>query len=157
MKTENLYKIKFAILLILFFKSGLVFSQYQANLILVIDEEIVTQNVKLEFINHLNDNKLIYNYKLGGELKIPEEYFKENSLHVKFEDYKKFEDSLKSYNYDFEFLKGWLTNTTFLILRIYNLDKKEYKKLFCNEQNDYVIEVENSVYKQQKITCKKRK
>jgi hypothetical protein len=157
MKTENLYKIRFAILLILLFKSGLIFSQYQANLILVIDGEIVTQNVKLEFINQMNDSELIYNYKLGDDLKIPEEYFKENSLHIKFEYYKIFEDSLKSYNYDFEFLKGWLTNTTFLILRIYNLDKKEYKKLFCNEQNDYVIEVENSVYKQQKITCKKNR
>lgn len=119
MKTRNLYSNRFTILLILLFKSGLVFSQYQANLILVIDEEIITQNIKLEFINNLNGNKLIYSYKLGGDLKIPEEYFKENSLHIKFEYHKIFEDSLNSYNYDFEFLKGWLTDTTFLILRIY--------------------------------------
>lgn len=51
MKMKNFKKSGFSVLLILLFKSGLIFSQHQANLVLAINDEIIAQNVKLEFIN----------------------------------------------------------------------------------------------------------
>ena len=57
----------------------------------------------------------------------------------------------KTYNYQIEFRKSWL-NQSFTILRIYNLDKKENRKIFFPlNGGEYTYEVDTPTGSQMRI------
>lgn len=140
--------------------SNSVFSQEiynDVNIILIIDNELVTQNVELNF-NNTDKENFQFLYGIGKSLKLPNSYLgSSEKTELTFSFLGKFKGKSKKYNYNIDFKKGWVNNTDFLILRIYNLDKRKYSKVFCNKEDNYVVEVQNSVYNNSEIICKKLK
>lgn len=102
-----------------------------------------------------NSIEYTFQYSLGKTLSLNDNLFnKENViLNFKYDDISN--NSIKNYKYDILFKSGWINNTNYLIIRIYNLDKKEFKKAFCNEHKDYAVEVQNQVYIESNVLCKK--
>ena len=102
-----------------------------------------------------NSIEYTFQYSLGKTLSLNDNFFnKENViLNFKYDDISN--NSIKSYKYDILFKSGWINYTNYLIIRIYNLDKKEFKKAFCNEHKDYAVEVQNQVYIESNVLCKK--
>jgi hypothetical protein len=130
---------------------------YEVKLILIIDNKLVTEGLEMNFYS--NDTIVgTHLYEIGKELKIDKSLINENSTSVAF-NYNGFDSisNFKNYKYDFEFRLGWLHNTNYLIIRIYNLDKKKFKKVFCKETKDYAIEIQNQVYYEANILCKELK
>ena len=141
------------IIVVLFCSFG--YSQSKScNLVLIIDNQIITQNVEMIFSSN-NSIEYTFQYSLGKTLSLNDNLFnKENViLNFKYDDISN--NSIKNYKYDILFKSGWINNTNYLIIRIYNLDKKEFKKAFCNEHKDYAVEVQNQVYIESNVLCKK--
>lgn len=132
------------------------FSQNEdVNVLLVIDNQIVTNFINFSFVG--DNTNYDFNYVIGEKLKLPSKLMQSEKISLKFKYTGWNNDYPKVYNYDFDFKKGWLNNTFFLIIRIYNLDKKRFKKAFCKVKKEYAIEVENSVYNQSEEMCRKLK
>ena len=141
------------IIVVLFCSFG--YSQSKScNLVLIIDNQIITQNVEMIFSSN-NSIEYTFQYSLGKTLSLNDNLFnKENViLNFKYDDISN--NSIKNYKYDILFKSRWINNTNYLIIRIYNLDKKEFKKAFCNEHKDYAVEVQNQVYIESNVLCKK--
>lgn len=125
-----------------------------SNLILIIDNKIVTQNIELVFqSDDFMSNKV--QYSLGKELSLDEALLKNENIILNFSYDELNKGVVKTYKYDIDFKAGWLKNTNYLIVRIYNLDKKQFKRAFCNEHKNYAIEVQNQVYTESNVLCKK--
>jgi len=141
------------IIVVLFCSFGYAQSK-SCNLVLIIDNQIITQNVEMIFSSN-NSIEYTFQYSLGKTLSLNDNFFnKENViLNFKYDDISN--NSIKSYKYDILFKSGWINYTNYLIIRIYNLDKKEFKKAFCNEHKDYAVEVQNQVYIESNVLCKK--
>ncbi|WP_271783275.1 hypothetical protein [Aquimarina algiphila] len=156
MKTERLknkfhYILTFALIITL----GSINAQVnKANVTIVIDNKIITSGLSLEFINTDSKEKEEFSYHLGKELSLPNKLFANNNLIVKFSYLGSYKKHSKDYKYEFNFKKGWLHNTDYLIIRIYNLDKKKFKKVFCEEKLPYGKQIQNAVYLESKILCK---
>lgn len=128
---------------------------YEGNITLIIDDQLITIPIELIFSNETDT--LSFDYHLGNKLRIEDSFFKNDNVNISFNYIGGSNDYFTKYKYNFKFLKGWLDNTNYLIIRIYNLNKKNYKKAFCKEESEYVVEVQNQVYSQNLITCKKLK
>lgn len=158
MKEENLKsKIGFYFIFLCLIYSHISSAQTDkgVNLVLIIDNELITDRLRFSFESETNEN-IKFVYSLGKELLLPTALLN-SKLSLKFEYIGKLNNEFKDYNYKIDFSPGWLDNSQFLILRIYNLDKKEFRKAFCGEKGDYVIEVQNSVYTMQVPICKELK
>lgn len=143
-------------LCILYLGSFNIYSQINdSNFILMIDDNIVTDNIHLEFTG-VDDSTINYkyNYRLGKELNLPENILNLSKISLRFNYSTISKNENVDYVYNFEFKKGWLDNSSFLILKIYNLDKKKFKKAFCNRDDKYLIEIHNSVYKESIPRCR---
>ncbi|WP_196889484.1 hypothetical protein [Aureivirga sp. CE67] len=150
---DNLNIKLFFILIVL--NINYIFSQDNkgVNFILLIDDELIT-NLGMDFNN--NGNSFNYSYSIGKPLILPENFFKDPSVTLTFEYYKVLKDGyVKKYNYNIDFSEGWMYNSTFLIMKIYNLDNEKYYKAFCIKDKKYVIEIQNSVYYMQVPRCSK--
>ena len=140
----------FSLVFLCFFKS---FSQENGvNFILFIDDEIVTNFIEINF--NTDNEKFIYQYGVGKKINLPSRLVNNGNIRLNFKIDKFFNGKVTRYSYNTEFKTGWINNTYFLIIRIYNLDKDKYKQMFCDSEGDYVIEVENSVYQMNLIRCK---
>ena len=128
---------------------------YEGNITLIIDDQLITAPIEFVFFNETDT--LSFNYHLGNKLRIEDSLFKNDNVNLSFKYNGNLNDDFTKYKYNFKFLRGWLNNTNYLIIRIYNLNKKNYKKVFCKEESEYVVEVQNQVYSQNLITCKKLK
>jgi hypothetical protein len=126
---------------------------HASKVILIIDNKIITQRIDMNFYSN---NSIVFNYvyEIGKELVINKEIFNDNNIHLQFNYQDNSKKSIKNYKYNFEFTSGWLENTNYIIVRIYNLDKKEFKRAFCHESKEYAIEIQNQVYYQAAILCK---
>lgn len=123
------------------------------NLILIIDNKIVTQNLEMIFhSDNLIDHK--FQYSLGKELSLNNDLLKNENVILNFNYDGLYKDFVKTYKYNINFKSGWINNTSYLIIRIYNLDKKPFKKAFCKELQDYAIEIQNQSYIESNILCK---
>lgn len=118
----------------------------EANLILVIDEELVVGSIaNLRII----DNKGVEReatYYPGSLIfqKLDFEYLisQDESLVLAF-DYSEFiGNKQRVYNYNFSFDKYWLQQQ-YLIMKVYNLSKKKYKKMFdpLDSEKNYTFEL----------------
>lgn len=155
MKMENLNN-KYIITLTIILLTTFVFQaqeQVKSNIALFIDDVLVTSGITIDFVSK-NDVKLSsYQYHMGTEISVDKFLF-DDDLFMKFGYIGEFNKEYKHYYYRIQIEEGMFYNTKFLIFRIYNLDKKKYKKIFCDSLEDYVVEVQNQVYYMGKIRCK---
>ena len=80
-------KLKNKIFIVLFFtNSFFVYSQemYKSNLILLVDNVIITDNITMEFVNEKNEVQSNFNYSLGKEMIVSSELFGKQDLFLKF-------------------------------------------------------------------------
>jgi hypothetical protein len=142
------------IIIILVFSSLGYAQSKNCNLVLIIDNRIITQNIEMIFSSK-DSIEDTFQYCLGKELILNDDLFKKGNvvLNFKYNDF--YNNSIKNYTYNILFKRGWIDNTNYLIIRIYNLDKKEFKKAFCKEKGDYAVEVQNQVYIESNVLCKK--
>ncbi|CAH0220643.1 hypothetical protein [Chryseobacterium sp. Bi04] len=140
MVKSNLNKI---INLLVFFVSVTIYSQ-KVNLIIFINDEIITSPVGLEFYNKNFTNKYKYTYSPGKEIDInTNDIFKENMI-LQFNAYGNKENPTKLYSYNISLESGLFKDTSFLIIKIYNLDQKEYKKKYCRSKELYIVDFHKS-------------
>ncbi len=156
MKWANLKDKLFLLLLFLTVNSVLAQEEQGVNVVLIIDDKLITDNIVFSFGKSESED-FKYTYNVGKPLHIPKSFLENSPLNLNFNYLGELKGSQKKYSYDINFKKGWVDNTNFLIIRIYNLDKKKYFKAFCKRKERYVVEVQNSVYRQREPMCKKRK
>lgn len=154
MKTENLSNIKKGIIFFIFFIPNIFYSQNNVNLIIFINDEIITNSIGLKFYNESMQKEDEITYFPGKEISINKDVFKKN-IRLKFYyntfDYNK---NIKTYNYDIPIDKNLFYDTNFLIIKIYNLDKKIYRKRYCRIKQDYIVDFQKSGVYIGNIKCK---
>lgn len=123
---------------------------YKSNMIVVIDEVIMTQRVDFEFYKE-ETLLLTHPYRLGDPLIMPKELFWDQEVILHFNCWL----GDKEYRYAIDFKPGWITNTSYTIMKIYNLDKEKYKAVFCKQEKEYVVEIKNAVYDMEVLKCQK--
>ncbi|MDW9381778.1 hypothetical protein [Chryseobacterium sp. JV558] len=135
----NLNKI---IILLSSFVSVIAYSQ-KVNLIIFINNEIITSPIGLEFYNKTSSDKYEFTYSPGKEIDIVSDIFKENMI-LRFDAYGNKEDPIKRYSYIIPLKMDLFKDTSFLIIKIYNLDKKKYRKKYCRSEEPYVVDFHKS-------------
>lgn len=125
---------------------------YKCNVVLIVDNKLITSNIKFKFTDG-EKTLFTHSYHLGNQLSVDKQIFKED-VYLSFNYLGNYKGSGKLYEYNIKFLPGWINNTNYLIIRIYNLDKKMFKRAFCNEIKEYAIEIQNQVYLRDNILCK---
>lgn len=125
---------------------------YECNIILIVDNKLITSNIGFKFTDG-EKTLFTHSYHLGNNLSLDKKLFK-NDVYLNFNYLGNHKGNSKLYEYNLKFSQGWINNTDYLIIRIYNLDKKSFKKAFCNEAKEYAVEVQNQVYSQENILCK---
>ena len=156
MKWANL-KIKSLLLLLFLTVNSLLAQEEQGvNVVLIIDDKLITDNIVFNF-NKNESEDFEYIYNIGKSMVLPKNFLDCPQLNLSFDYFGTLKENQKKYSYNIDFKKGWLHNTSFLIIRIYNLDKKKYFKAFCKKKDKYIVEVQNSVYRQREPMCKKLK
>lgn len=140
------------VLLVLFNTTCFSQNNYRSNIVLLIDDMIITQKIDFKFFNK---EELCYthSYMLGDPLIISKNLFGEDEIVLKFDYWQ----GVDKYEYAINFSVGWIDNTSYTIIKIYNLDKEMYREVFCKQKGEYVIEIKNSVYDMQVIKCKELK
>jgi hypothetical protein len=128
-------KMKTLILICALICSGVCYSQdtRETNLILVIDEELVVGSIANMRIIDSKGIEIEATYYPGSlifqKLDFENLISHDDSLVLAF-DYFEFSGSRQRvYNYNFSFSRYWLQQQ-YLIMRVYNLTKKKYKKIF---------------------------
>ncbi|MDR2224219.1 MAG: hypothetical protein LBE34_16000 [Flavobacteriaceae bacterium] len=140
------------IIVVLFGTTCLSQNNYKSNMVLLIDDTIVTQKIDFDFYKK---EELFYthSYMLGEPLIVSKDLLTGDDVVLKF-SYWQGEDK---YKYAINFSVGWIDNTSYTIIKIYNLDKERYRKVFCKEKGKYVIEIKNAIYDMQVMKCKELK
>ena len=106
------------------------------DFIIVVDEVIITSlnNPKLMI---RKENELLSNFDIllkPGDLSLKTTEYNliansSDDLYLKFDYYDYSSGKQKVYNYDIKIGKNWFEKS-YIILKIYNTDKKKYKKIF---------------------------
>ncbi len=124
------------------------------DIIIFVDEEIVTSLSKPVIIAKEGKSvlkRIDISYHVGNLSLSAEDYYmifsnQEKTLFIQF-DYYQYSSKGKQqvYNYEIEIGKNWLKQT-FVVLKIYNLDKKKYKKRFAplSKDKNYTFELSTS-------------
>ncbi|KOS05385.1 hypothetical protein AM493_04560 [Flavobacterium akiainvivens] len=151
----NLLKFNFIAILFIAFVAKIIAQENQAqvNIILIIDNELVTSGVRLSFVSENNKILLEQKYTAGTALEIDLNWF-EDKVYLAFDYIGKADEEYKKYHYRINTLKGYISKTEFLILRIFNLDKPLFKEAYCKAKDEYVFEIENQSYIMQEPQCK---
>ncbi|MBP1165641.1 hypothetical protein JOE44_002525 [Chryseobacterium sp. PvR013] len=122
------------------------------NLIIVIDDNIIIDRLPISFINKKQNNSVRnFTYTVGKEIQLDEKFIEGDEFILKFK-YSNYID--KDYNYNINIMGGLILDTPYLIVRIYNLDKKKFKKKYCHSNEDYVVELQNSTLYGQIPVCR---
>lgn len=123
------------------------------NLIIAIDDKIATasiSNIQLILVNNKNDSTTIEAGYYPGNLfvkDIDSSQFKGDELvriKLSFTYNEYIKDQIQKKRYSI-FLPPSFRNEHYVILRVYNLNKKRYRKRFypCEQCNDYSYEIES--------------
>jgi hypothetical protein len=124
------------------------------DIIIFVDEEIVTSLSKPVIIAKEGKSvlkRIDISYHVGNLSLSAEDYYmifsnQEKTLFIQFDYYQySSRDKQQVYNYEIEIGKNWLKQT-FVVLKIYNLDKKKYKKRFAplSKDKNYTFELSTS-------------
>lgn len=131
------------IVLLIFFISFTVYSQ-RINLIIFINDEIITSPIGLEFYNKTSADKYDFTYSPGREIDIDADDILKGDMMLKFDAYGDKENPTKRYSYNIALEASLFKDTVFLIIKVYNLDKKEYRKRYCRSKESYVVDFHKS-------------
>ena len=136
--------VKLNLSLLLLFLSTIIYSQNNVNLIIFINDEIITTPLELDFYNQSLEKQNTISYSPGKELNVTnDDVFSENLI-LEFNAYADKENPSKRYSYHIPLEAGLFKNTSFLIIKIYNLDKKKYRKRYCRSKESYVVDFHKS-------------
>lgn len=151
------YILSLFIVFIVFTFQGYAQNELKVDIVLIVDNELVTSGVEMNFVSKEGEVLLNHSYTVGKELITDIETFYQE-VYLEF-DYigKDSSKNFETYHYKIEFPLGYVYNTKFAVIRIYNLDKKEFKEAFCKSAKDYIVNIENQVYTQGTIQCKEFK
>lgn len=121
-------------------------------MVIVIDDEIVTSSITgldLKVIDHLGTERSAHAHYHPGRLSFDEmkldDIISQNfdSILLEFTYYDYIGGRQKVYTYSIGIKKVWL-NDPYFILRVYNLDKKRFKKRFnFAKDTNYVYEIDS--------------
>ncbi|WP_430614151.1 hypothetical protein [Flavobacterium sp. JP2137] len=136
------------------------------NFIIVIDEEIITNSLGVKLLITSKDES-------SREIKTTTGYYPGNislrksdyddlisdetqSVILKFNYQTYIKDKSYYYTYEIEAGKNWFNHNMFFILKVYNLDKKKYRKRFdpLSKDKNYTFELNTS--EGQMLRIKKR-
>jgi hypothetical protein len=90
------------------------------------------------------------NYHIGKEIELDVTWFNKK-IYLAFEYIGRLEEDIKYYDLH----RSYISNTRFVIIRLYNLDKPEFKEAYCKSEGNYVVEIENQSFVQQTVQCSK--
>ncbi|KPE49019.1 hypothetical protein [Chryseobacterium indologenes] len=154
MKMDRL-NLKLLVFTFLISISFCVYGQSNINLIILINDEIVTNSLELRF-NSMSHGEYTVNYYPGKEITVStNDIFKKEDVILKFE-HQGFDGAkkIKTYNYNIPISRGLFYDTDYLIVKIYNLDIKRFRSRYCKYKDDYVVEFKNRRYYMDVIRCK---
>lgn len=110
------------------------------NLIITVDEKIMYEGIKDVRIDKKSRNKIssIEAIYVPGSLKLETSYqgiTDQDSLYLSF-TYLGYDEKNKYFEYDYEIIlkKPWF-NFQFMIIHIYNMDKKKYRRRYQSHKN----------------------
>ena len=118
--------------------------EQRINFVISIDGNVVNSLVNAKFSSESHQIEVLY---LPGELILSKNDFDEfiknkNSFHLSFGYYEYLGNKQLSYHYEIELKKVWFEQS-YRVLRIYNTDKKQNKKIFYPlEGKEYTYEVD---------------
>lgn len=146
--------VKLSLSFFLFFLSTIIYSQNNVSLIITINDKIITSPLGLSFHNQSSTKEFKTTYSPGREINvINNDIFKENTI-LEFDAYGDKKNLTKLYNYKINIEAGLFNDTSFLVLKIYNADSKQYKKRRCKPNDSYIVGFENGRYHQDIFQCK---
>lgn len=146
--------VKLNLSIFLLFLSTILYSQNNVNLIIIINDEIITSPLKLNFRSQSLKKEYKIVYHPGKELDVANnDIFKENMI-LEFDAYGDKKHLTKRYNYNISLQDGLFNDTSFLIIKIYNIDNKKYKKRNCKTNDSYIVGFENGRYSADIFNCK---
>ncbi|MBO9702029.1 MAG: hypothetical protein J7604_17610 [Sporocytophaga sp.] len=121
------------------------------NFIIIVDDQIPsTGNIGLKFITQKESREIdtIVASYVPGDLSIRRSDFDKllsqdiKSIKLDIKSSEVCKEEVKYHTYEIEIRKAWL-EYPFIVFRIYNLDKKRYKKLFVSlDRKDYTFEID---------------
>lgn len=136
------------------------------DFIIMVDEDIWTTPTTPKMITKDSKGNVIATFDIdyhAGNLSINElDYHKLlsdkiSSVNMLLKYSKVCDDETYYYNYEIEFKREWLKNY-FFILKIYNTDRKNYRKIYKPlEGKKYTFEYDSSNGQMLRVTKKKRK
>src|SRR5258708_6644696 len=121
-------------------------NNFEANLILLIDEELVIGTISNVRIN--SNNEVVEASYQPGTLSIKKESFNrlisqnDDSLSLSFDYYKSAGKKQLVYNYKLPFIKKWFVQT-YLIMKVYNLENRKYRGRYepLDAKRNYSFEI----------------
>lgn len=137
-------------------------SNVTSNVIILVDEKVVIEplaRLKLEiFHKGLKTDYSMASYS-PGQLSYDQskkiDIFASDSTYLSFDYYRYNDNKQFIKRYEIKLNKVWL-NSSYLIIRIYNLDNKRYKRIFFPlPGKNYTYEVDSPVYPILRIKRKK--
>lgn len=141
------------VILILIFTSLILYSQRNVNLIIQINDEIVTTQLGLKFKSSVSSNEYAFSYWPGKGIDINNSIFKED-VTLEFDKYSlNKKKGSKIYNYIIPLKSGLFYDTNYLIIKIYNSESKLYKKSSCKIAVPYLINFQNGRYSSSIMNC----
>lgn len=134
--------------LISFVQSG----KKHLDFVIIIDGEVAIGSIaNLSIELNINGNeKIIEPLYYPGNITMKESEYNQalsdsvTVVKIKFDYYKYIGKKQKLYNYEIEFQQEWLKEA-FVVLKIYNLDKKEYRDKFepLSAEKNYTFELDS--------------
>lgn len=135
------------------FQNSLSQETKEFDFIVSIDEEIVKTLYKSTLVVK-NGNNIVSTFSLSyhpGNISLNAKDFddlffsQDNKVYLKFDYYEYINGNQEIYNYEIEVGKNWFEQQ-YVILKIYNLDKKKYKKWFkpLSKDQNYTFELDTS-------------
>ena len=134
--------------------STFLYSQNNVSLIITINDKIITSPLGLSFRSQSSKKEFKITYSPGKEIDIiNKDIFKENTI-LEFDAYGDKKNLTKLYSYKINIEAGLFNDTSFLIIKIYNMNTKQYKKRRCKPKDSYIVGFENGRYHQDIFQCK---
>lgn len=116
------------------------------NLIIMVDDDICIGSIANAYIIMENNKKISITYH-PGDLRLDKEAMnllkgsRVSTLHFDYYQYVNGKQTL--YNYELPFYSNWLEQD-YTVLRVYNLDKRKYRKRFkpLDKKRNYTFELD---------------
>lgn len=146
-------KSSFTLFILLFVHYGFAQNNLSSSLTLIIDNTLVTNGITIKFTNSNDESLYESQYYIGKNITIDQAIFNQE-VYMQFDYTGSLNGEYKDYHYKIKFVEGYLSNSNYIIVRIFNLDKKIYRKAFCKTLESYAVEIETQNYNQISEQCR---